>query len=174
MMSNIAPDPCERRAGRRGHHRCKALTTAPLQYPRGARHAVGTGWGKREACGSGQTACSAKVAQAAATAAAGATANTSGPRSSSLGLGHGHHPYWPPASSEDFSSCDLVLLGSVWVTPKGPARRSTAGTHSPEGDEPTGLDLSPRPPRRPWVTISQHEPIFLGRLHGTQWHRCHH
>ena len=103
------------------------------------------------------------------------------PRSSSPGNGHGHHPCWPPASSkvakprlqEDFSSCDLVLLGSVWVTPKGPARRSTAGTHSPEGDEPTGLDLSPRPPRRPWVTISQHEPIFLGRLHGTQWHRCH-
>ena len=31
---------------------CKALATAPLQYPRGARHAMGTWWGKREACGS--------------------------------------------------------------------------------------------------------------------------
>ena len=31
--------------------------------------------------------------------------------------------------------------------------------------------ISPtRPPRRPLVTISQPEPVFLG---GTQWHRCH-
>ena len=39
-----------------------------------------------------------------------------------------------------------VLPGSVWVTPKGPAR-STAGPYPPEAGKVQGKSLSPAPPR---------------------------
>ena len=134
---------------------CEALTTAPLQCPRGARHAEGTGWGKREACGSCQTACSAKVAQAAATAAAGATANTSGPRSSSLGLGHGHHPYWPPASSKVAKPPartlvpDLPSATRLRLESHTGLRTEGYGRHAPSlGDEPSRAESLPTTPAK--------------------------
>ena len=70
----------------------------------------------------------------------------------------------------DFSSSDLVLPGPVWVTPKGPAQGGTAGPHPTwRRRSPQGWISPTRPPRRPWVTISQHEPVFLGRHKDTQW-----
>ena len=51
-------------------------------------------------------------------------------------------------STEDFSSGNPVLPGSVWVTPKGPARRGTAGPYPPGAGKTPGQESLPTPPAK--------------------------
>ena len=98
-------------------------------------------------------------------------ATTGGPPGSRPGdTAAGSAPTWPPASGKvarppsprtlvPAPRCDRAPRR---VPTKGPARRGAAGPHPADGGWPSGLDLSPRPQRRPRVTISQPGACYPG------------
>ena len=85
-----------------------------------------------------------------------------------VGLSHGGYA----ATTEDYSSGNPVLPGSVWVIPEGPRTEGTAGPYPPGAGKLQGKSLSPLPPLRAWETIALPRACFPGTPDGSQWHRC--
>ena len=85
-----------------------------------------------------------------------------------VGLSHGGYA----TTTEDLSSGNPVLPGSVWVIPEGPRTEGTAGPYPPGAGKLQGKSLSPRPPLRAWETIALPGACFSAPPDGTQW--CFH
>ena len=75
-----------------------------------------------------------------------------------VGLSHGGYA----TTTEDLSSGNPVLPGSVWVIPEGPRTEGTAGPYPPGAGKLQGKSLSPRPPLRAWETIALPRACFPG------------
>ena len=87
-----------------------------------------------------------------------------------MAVGLSHSGY--ATTTEDLSSGNPVLPGSVWVIPEGPRTEGTAGPYPPGAGKLQGKSLSPRPPLRAWETIALPSACFPGTPDGTQGHRC--